>query len=180
MISINHRRCKTPVNIGASEPGGLPKARDISENVPQAPRFVPSLVALAGALGVTRQSLIRWRREPGAPEKRSDGRYEVAPWKVFLMNRPAYGGGPSGYREKCRKIQLQNEKLQWEIEELKRNYTATVDVEKWGAKLASQIREVVSIIAKVAPEVVGLNVPNAESRLKRLEDELLQGLHTLK
>ncbi len=96
------------------------------------------------------------------------------------MNRPAYGGGPSGYREKCRKIQLQNEKLQWEIEELKRNYTATVDVEKWGAKLASQIREVVSIIAKVAPEVVGLNVPNAESRLKRLEDELLQGLHTLK
>jgi len=123
---------------------------------------------------VTRQTVTRWSRKPGAP-----GRLEVGPWQTFLQNGTAYGGGPSGYQAKCQHIRFQNEKLQWEIAELQRNYTATADVEKWKEILYGKIREFVSIIPKVAPEVVGCGVPETEARLKRLEDELLQRLHAI-
>lgn len=180
MISINHRRRKARVNIGASERGGLPKARDIAANVPPTPRFVGSIVALATVLGVSRQSIARWSREPGCPGRRSDGRLEVEPWRTFLQNRPRFGGSAEGYAAKCQHIKLQCQKLEFEIAQLQRHYTSTADVEKWQEILCAEIRKITAIIPKVAPEVVGLSVPDAENRLKRLEDELLDRLHKIK
>jgi len=94
----------------------------------------------------------------------------------YKATRPAGGGG---YAEKCRRINLQNQQLEFKIEQLQRQYVKITDVERWGDELSSKIREIVSIIPKVAPEVVGCSVPDAETRLKRLEAELLTRMHTM-
>lgn len=150
-----------------------------AKGVNVSPKFVGSLVALADELGVARQTLTRWHREPGNPGKRSDGRYEVAAWWKFLLGRSRYGGGAEGYAAKCENIRLHCEKLEIEIAALKGRYVPKKHVAQWAAELVDKIRTVVSIIPRVAPEVVACTVPQAEARLKRLEDEILTQLHTL-
>lgn len=180
MISINHRRRKASVNTSTSERGGGATASDIAANVPPTPRFVGSIVALATVLGVTRQSITRWSREPGCPGRRSDGRLEVEPWRTFLQNRPRFGGSAEGYAAKCQHIRLQCQKLEWEIAVLKRDYVPTADVEKWGGELASAIRKIVACsLTKAARSLVLCSVPDAEARLKDLEDDILNQLHAI-
>lgn len=137
-------------------------------------------MALADELGVARQTVTRWHREPGNPGKRSDGRYEVSAWRKFLRNRPAYGGGPDGYRERCRRIELQNQKLEWEIAQLQRQYVPIKDVEKWSQELRETITGIVTgSLTCLAPELRLCSVPDAESRLKDVEDRILTRLHAL-
>lgn len=155
-------------------------ARDTAKNVPRPPKFAGSLVELALILGVTRQTVTRWHKEPGNPGKRSDGRYSVGEWRSFLMNRPHYGGGPDGYREKCRRIRLQCEMLEFEIDELKRKYVKLSDVREWSADLASKIRSVVrGSFTQMAADVRLCSLPESESRLKDAEHTLLVKLNAL-
>lgn len=66
--------------------------------------------ALAKRLGVSRQSLVRWRELEGAPQDRN-----MEAWKKFAENKPAMGGH-----------ELKEEKTRHEIELLK----ARIDREK--------------------------------------------------
>lgn len=58
-------------------------------------------------------------------------------------------------------------------------YVLASDVEKWGNELGTSIRKIVSQIHLAAPNVVGVSVAEADSRLKEVEDEILQQLHLL-
>ena len=58
-------------------------------------------------------------------------------------------------------------------------YVLVTDVEKWGNALGAGVRSIVSTIHLAAPNVVGVSVAEAESRLKEIEDEILQQLHLI-
>ena len=80
---------------------------------------------------------------------------------------------------KARNLLLQNQRLELQLAVMRREYLPATDVERWGAELGAAIRKVVGQIHLAAPSVVGLSVAEAESRLKEIEDVVLEQLHTV-
>jgi hypothetical protein len=144
--------------------------------------FTQNAVELASILDVDRRTIQRWRKIEGNPGVRPDGRYHVPSWRAFKISRQgndSSGEGLSQPQLKARQILLQNQKLEFQLALLRREYVPACEVEKWGGELGSAIRKVVSAIHLSAPSVVGLSVAEAEARLKETEDEILQQLHLL-
>ncbi len=143
--------------------------------------FVSNQVELAEILGVDRKTIQRHRKIEGNPGVRPDGRWDVNAWRLWMAERRGIdeGEGMSQTQLKARQLLLQNERLAFQIDILKRQHIPVEDVEKMGGDLMAAIRKVVSQIHLVAPSVVGLSVPEAEVRLKESEDEILEQLRTL-
>lgn len=81
---------------------------------------------------------------------------------------------------KCRRIQLQNEKLEFEIAQLQRQYVKATDVEKWSQELRETITGIVTgSLTRLAPELRPCCVPDAESKLKDAEDRILTRMHSI-
>jgi hypothetical protein len=148
---------------------------------PSAAEFAKNQVELAEILGVDRKTIQRWRKIKGNPGVRPDGRYHVPSWREWKQSR---GGddandGLSQAQLRARQILLQNQKLEFQLAILRREYVPSVEVERWGGELGTAIRKVISTLHLCAPTVVGVSVADAEARLKEVEDEILQQLHLL-
>ena len=143
--------------------------------------FVKNKVELAKALGVDRKTINRRGKEPGAPIARADGRHDVAAWRAFLNGDVASGDGDLGSQSelKARQILLQNEKLEFQLEVLRKSYVSFDEVQQWGAQLGASIRNVMCQFHKLAPSLTGCTVEQIEATLKRAEDEGMRQLATL-
>jgi hypothetical protein len=137
---------------------------------------------LAKLLGVNRKTIQRAIKTGESPGSKANGTYEIAAWRAYFASRGTIDDteGLSQTQLKARQILLQNSKLEYQIAVLKREYMPTADVEKWGGELAAAIRKIIVQIHLVAPSVVGCSVPDAEARLKDLEDDILNQLHSIK
>lgn len=146
-------------------------------------RFAASQDELGKALGVDRKTIQRWLKKPGHPETAADGRYDVIAWRAFanVHGRKAdYGDeDPDMVRERAKSVLLQNQKLEFQIKVLKKEYVSSVDVEQWGAHLGGEIRKTVVSIHKIASSLAGLPTAEIEIRLRELENEILMKLHLL-
>lgn len=150
----------------------------------EAQAFAANQVELAALLGVNRKTIQRALKRDGHPGTRADGRYDVNAWREFVI-----GGSAAEDAEdaddtnpaalKARNLLLQNERLELQIAVMRGDFVAAADVEKWGAELGANVRKIVTQIHLAAPSVVGLSVPDAEARLKEIEDEILQQLHVI-
>lgn len=139
-------------------------------------------VELARILGVSRKTIQRAIKTGDSPGAKSNGTYEIATWRAYLAARGTLDDNDAGLSQtqlKARQILLQNQKLEFQLSVLRREFVPAESVEKWGSELASAIRKTVVQIHLVAPSVVGCTVPEAEARLKDLEDEIIGQLHTI-
>lgn len=139
-------------------------------------------VELARILGVNRKTIQRAIKTGDSPGAKSNGTYEIAAWRGYFAARGTLDDRDAALSQtqlKARQILLQNQKLEFQLSVMRREYVPAEDVEKWGAELGAAIRKVVVQIHLVAPSVVGCTTPEAESRLKDLEDEILSQLHTI-
>lgn len=144
------------------------------------PTFAKNQVELAQILGVNRRTISRYLKAPGNPGTKPDGRYPVAEWRRYLSAAGAIDDAdedPSSL--KARLLAVQIEKIEHALAVSRGEYWAVSDVKKWCAELAAAVRKVVTQIHLVAPSVVGVSVPEAEARLKDLEDEIMRQLHSL-
>ncbi len=145
--------------------------------------FVSSQLALAGALDVCPRTVRNWLKLPHCPGRRPDGRFDVAAWKMWqslFANVPRQARGNStAVQEKLKNLELLNEKLEFQLRTLRKEFVSSADVEQWGAELGMEIRKVVTSIHLVAPSLTGLPIAEVEIRLKELEDEILSKLHLL-
>ena len=154
----------------------------LSGETPSPDEYAKNAVQLAAILGVDRKSVQRWRKIDGNPGVRPDGRYHVPSWRAWKLARQGDGSEGEELSQsilRARQIVLQNQKLEFQLAFLRREYVPASDVEKWGATLGSAIRKVIATLHLCAPSVVGLSVAEAEARLKEVEDEALQQLHLL-
>jgi hypothetical protein len=166
--------------LSASERNLLQSA--LAGEAPSADEFAKNGVHIAAILGVDRKTVQRWRKIDGNPGVRPDGRYHVPSWRAWKLVRQGDAGEGEELSQsilRARQILLQNQKLEFQLAVLRREYVPASDVEKWGATLGSAIRKVISTLHLGAPSVVGLSVAEAEARLKEVEDEALQQLHLL-
>lgn len=137
---------------------------------------------LARILGINRKTIQRAIKAGDSPGAKTNGTYEIAAWRGYFAARGTLDDRDAALSQtqlKARQILLQNEKLEFQLSVMRRDYVPSENVEKWGAELGAAIRKVVVQIHLVAPSVVGCTTPEAEARLKDLEDEILSQLHTL-
>lgn len=147
---------------------------------PSDQRFAKNQVELSEILGVDRKTVQRHLKLEGNPGARPDGRYEIATWRKWIEDRRGISDGElSAPLLKAKQILLQNQKLEAQLKIIARDYVPAAEVEKWGSDLGAAIRKIITQIHLAAPSVVGVSVPEAEERLKEIEEEILQQLHTL-
>lgn len=139
-----------------------------------------SKVALADAIGVTRQTIHRWLRMPGNPGAASNGKYSVGEWRDWARkNGYKMAESEDSERERFRSILLGNEILEYRLGILRHDYVLATEVESVGAALATAIRKVVLGIHLRAPSLANVTVAEADGILKGVEDEIIEQLHTL-
>jgi hypothetical protein len=122
----------------------------------------------------------------GNPGRSKDGRYEIAEWQEWIArNMPpgvgllgAGGGGSDDKRNlEMERLRLQNEKLKFELEVKRKDFTANTDVEQWVGKMVMEAkRALLSLPAKLAPVVIGQTEVEAE---KRMREEIVYALDKL-
>ena len=59
------------------------------------PLFVKNFVELAEVLGVTRQSLNKWKKLADAPVSKANGLHEVAAWREFMRRHDFHSSNPA-------------------------------------------------------------------------------------
>ena len=145
--------------------------------------FAKNQVELAEALKVSRKTIERKKKLPGAPKPHPDGRHDVAAWREFLLHNNSHvtieGAEHLSHTElKCRQILLQNEKLEFQLAILRKEFVSAADVKRDVAEICLQAKKVLlQIPPSFAPQVVGLSVADAEIRLREAVDEALAQLH---
>ena len=147
------------------------------------PPFVRSIVELATVLKVSRKTVDRWLKKKDHPPTASDGRYNVVAWKEYKRQLGTVEEDPDqeidANRERARNVLLQNERLEFQINVLRKNYVPFETVEDWGAQLGGAVRTEIVRWHAIAPTLAGLSIPEIEARLVEQETELLQKLHLL-
>jgi transcriptional regulator with XRE-family HTH domain len=182
ILKANYRNLVKKVQAGKTLSAGEVNLLQSIQNggKPEAITFAKTQSELAEVLGVSRKTIQRAMKLEGHPPPRPDGRLEVAAWRTFLQSTGALEEEALSATElKARHLLLQNQKLELNLAVMRRDYLPGSDVERWGAELGAAIRKVVGQIHLAAPSVVGVSVPEAEARLKEIEDEILDQLHTL-
>jgi hypothetical protein len=148
---------------------------------PDARVWVKDQVELGEVLGVTRKSIQRWRKE-GAPPPESDGRWNVPLWREWMKTHGKKGtedDGPSKSQLEARRLLLMNEKLEAEIGIMRGEYVRKAEVERFIVEIIVECRKVLEQgPVTLAPQVVGLTVPEAEKRMRAWIDEACMALHT--
>ena len=146
--------------------------------------FAASQVELADVLGISRKTIERARKKEGNPGVRADGRLDISAWREYLRQTTKCFDRDEDHTQtrakaSARNLLLKNEKLEATIAILRRQWMAVDEVERLGADLGSAIRKVVTTLHLTAPSVVGLTVPEAEARLREVENEILNQLRMI-
>jgi hypothetical protein len=148
--------------------------------------LVQNQTALAAALGVSRWTIQRKAKEPGAPKPSANGSLNVEAWRAYLGQEGATGddsededGEESQARLKAKQILLQNEKLAFQIQVLKRNYVPVESVKEWGGAIGQRVRRALVEIPRLAPVLAGMDTAEIEERLQSAIDAAFASIHRL-
>ena len=151
--------------------------------------YVNSQRELVDILRVSPSAIKKWQRQHPhlkEPPYRTEAGYAIEAWLAFQAMTPRQRRGQEDdeqvneiSEEKLRQLILQNQKLEVQIRIMNRDYIHVSTVEDSAAKLGGAIRQIISRLHHHAPAVVKLPVPEAEQRLKEIEDELLTQLNTI-
>jgi transcriptional regulator with XRE-family HTH domain len=161
------------VNIlrdAAAEKGDGPAQRTFAKNQTE----------LAEMLGVSRKTIQRYAKRDDAPAARSDGRLSVREWREYLGRHDVLGidEDVSQTEGRARQILLQNKKLEIQIREMEAVLVPTVEVEKSVGEMIGAAKGILLTgPAALAPQVVGVSIPEAETILREWLHDALARLH---
>lgn len=149
------------------------------------PKTVTTIVALADAIGVSRVTLHRWRKEmPNFPKAQSNGKWDVREVMEFITAQNLAAkpddGGPLTEKEKLevRRLQAICERLEFQHACERGDYLAKTEVRRQIAEATHVLRRALrSFRGSLAPEVAGLDVEEAGIRIEKAVDALLAQLH---
>jgi len=164
-----------------------PRERELLQNVSHRGKaakegdgLVKNHTHLAEALGVSRRTIIRYSKREDAPRPRPNSSHSVSEWRKFLAKHNVVDDEEdlSSTELKAKQILLQNQKLEHQLAVLRGEYMATVDVEQMVASMVEQAKRVLlSGPASLAPQVVGMTIPEAEALLRQWLHDAMAQLH---
>lgn len=140
-------------------------------------RFAKNQVELAEALGVNRKTIQRWLKRDGHPGTRPDGRYEIPLWKTWARTQGHVFEDAEPVDKKAAEVKIllqRSELLQIEIDKERDRLMPVEEVRGAFGRMIGEFRVALySIPGSLAPQVVGLTVPEAEKRLRHALDDAM-------
>ena len=137
------------------------------------PKYAKSTQDLAERLIPPRDRKVvtKAMRLAGNPGKTSDGLFELGPWQEFISKAFPAREGVDDVTDKraleVEKLRLTNERLQFELDVKRRDYSANSDLEKWIGDAMGELRMVLTRMpSKLAPLVIGRTEADAEAIIK--------------
>lgn len=140
-------------------------------------RFAKNQTELADALGVNRKTIQRWMKRDGHPGTRPDGRYEIPLWKTWARTQGHVFEDAEPVDKKAAEVKIllqRSQLLQIEIDKELKRLMAVEEVRGAFGRMIGECRVAFySIPGSLAPQVVGLTVPEAEKRLRLAIDDAM-------
>lgn len=145
-----------------------PESADRTSVEAPTPTFVKTQVELAGVLGVDRRTISRWMKQDGNPGARSNGQYHVAEWKEWAREQGGFEGEDiDASREKAQILRFQKFWWKHRLSVANEEFVSSIDVEKGVAAMIQTAKTVLLAgPASLAPQLVGVSIPEAETILK--------------
>lgn len=148
------------------------------------PKVADSYQQLSKALGVPARTLKAWR-SVGAPAPDSSGRYSIEAWEKWAAdegrgkaNQQTVSGELSKKEWEIQRIKRQVESMDLDLQQRRGTLVLKSDVTRDIHSSVFAFRtEMETIPGKLAPQVVGLSIPEAELRIRSAIEEALMRLH---
>jgi hypothetical protein len=136
---------------------------------------------LADELGVARETVVRWMKEPGAP-RRKKGKYNVAVFRAWMADtgKGATTEPPSPMKAELeiRKLTAVCERLELEQRIRLGQYHTNDDCKLWVSKAMTAVRTILlALPSKMAPVVEMRAKEECELLLREAIDEALISIH---
>ena len=149
------------------------------------PEFAKNQTVSARLLGITRQTYGEWRRQfNDFPQSMSDGREPVravADWMKLHGKGPDKDGAKDKEtltEKKGRKLDVDIKVAKRKLSILNKEYVAVTDAQKVIGDMIGEAKKVfLSGPSSLAPQVVGVTIPEAEKLLRDWLNDALSRLH---
>lgn len=142
------------------------------------PPKVNSIVDLARILGVAARTIRGWKTATDCPIADASGRYDVGEWMEWAAKRgkETPPQGPTTKQEwEIERIRRQVEAMDLDLKIQRGEFVSIEDVKRWASECAGAFRvDMLAIPGKLAPQVVGLTIPEAELRIRNEITEALR------
>ena len=168
-------------------PAELGQIQGIADGDDSAKIWAKTQVELADSLSVERKTIQRWLKVKGCPQARSDGRYNVPEfreWAEKTGRRTATDESDDSEeraRLEVRRLRTICERLDLELEIQKGSYTQNDEVARQVYRMVATARKVLGAMpSSLAPQVVGMTIPEAEKRIREQVDAVITQLHEKK
>lgn len=145
--------------------------------------YAKNQVELASALGVERKTVQRWLKLKGCPRARPDGRYSVLEWRAWAEKTGRKIADDDDFdnergRLEVRRLRTICERLDLDLDVQRGFYTDNEEVKRSIYRMIASARKVLSALpAQLAPQIVGMTIPEAEARLRESVDDVMKQLH---
>lgn len=141
-------------------------------------RYAKNQTELAELLGVDRKTIQRWRKEENFPKAMADGRYDiiaVRDWRERTRSSSTTDAEDLSKAEgEARRVWLQVEKLEHEIEVSKGEFISIERAQQDVAQMCSRARSVLLAIPDtLAPLVIGKTPTQAQQLIRKEIDNAL-------
>lgn len=135
---------------------------------------VSSAVALAERLGVDRRTLNRWSKEPGFPKRSSEG-FDVDAVREWVAANGLKTSRAGELNEEKKRAEI--EKIRLEIDIKRGLYIPKEEVVRDLGRYVFTLKTLLQTAATtLAPQIVGLTVPEALELLRKEHHEILRTL----
>jgi len=136
---------------------------------------------LATLIGVGVGTVRAWKQKEGAPIGDASGRYNVKKWMDWAAKhgKETPGLDPQSKQDwEIEKIKRQVADLDIDLAKKRGELVANDDVRRWVAEGVHAFKtELLAIPSKLAPQVVGLTIAEAEIRIRQAVHDSLMRLH---
>jgi DNA-binding transcriptional regulator YiaG len=141
-------------------------------------RYAQNQTELAEFLGVDRKTIQRWRKEDNFPQPMADGRYDVIAvrdWRERSRDSGSTNAEDQSKAEgEARRVWLQVEKLEHEIEVSKGEFISIAQAQADVAQMCSRARSILLAIPDtLAPLVIGKTATQAQQLIRKEIDNAL-------
>lgn len=141
-------------------------------------RYAKNQTELAELLGVDRKTIQRWRKEENFPKSMADGRWDiiaVRDWRERTRSSSTTNAEDLSKAEgEARRVWLQVEKLEHEIEVSKGEFISIEQAQQDVAQMCSRARSILLAIPDtLAPLVIGKTPTQAQQLIRKEIDNAL-------
>jgi len=119
------------------------------------PSFVTTYIELARFLGVSRQSLNRWKKISGSPNAKSDGRHSVKEWREFMKSQDLSGQSHDLDSLKARDLLAKIEEREFKNAVKRGEYVSVEEVRlAWSSLTAKALQQLEKALCDELPPIL--------------------------